>query len=94
MSDLVRALLDAADDGDLAEFADRLRPFLLVPNTAPAEDGWLDTRHAADYLGMSVGQLHKATAAREIVFAQGAPGGKCWFRRSDLDDWRRGNWKN
>lgn len=52
--------------------------------------GWLDTRAAAEYAGCTVGALHKATAAREVRFEQSSTGGKCWFRREWLDDWRAG----
>ncbi len=34
--------------------------------------------------------LHKAMAAREIQFEQDVPGGKAWFKRADIDAWRRG----
>jgi excisionase family DNA binding protein len=62
----------------------------LVPSAvAPAEDGWLDTKGAAAYLGISATALHKVTAARTIRFEQDCPGGKCWFKRADLDEWRR-----
>jgi hypothetical protein len=53
------------------------------------EDGWLDTRRAADYLGLSVHALHKLTAARAVPFEQEGPGCRCWFKRSDLDAWVR-----
>jgi hypothetical protein len=43
-----------------------------------------------DYLGVSLAALHKHTAARTIPFEQDAPGCKLWFRRDELDAWRRG----
>ena len=73
-----------------------LAPLLaeIVPgfgaDPTPADDGWLDTKRAAAYLGVTPNALHKATAARTLRFEQDAPGGKCWFRREDLDAWRRG----
>jgi hypothetical protein len=40
---------------------------------------------------MSANALHKLTAARSIPFAQpGGPNGRCYFKREDLDQWRRG----
>jgi excisionase family DNA binding protein len=87
VSDLARALLDELDDDDLAELARRLAPHLPQPE-APAEDGWLDTRGAAAYLRVSVSRLHKLTAARAIPMHQDTPGGRCKFRRSELDRWR------
>jgi excisionase family DNA binding protein len=53
-------------------------------------DAWLGTKGAAEYLGISTNALHKHTSARTIRFHQDVPGGKCWFRRSELDAWRAG----
>jgi excisionase family DNA binding protein len=53
------------------------------------QDGWLRTKEAAAYLGMSTKSLHKLTAANAVPFAQEAPGYALWFRRSELDKWRR-----
>jgi excisionase family DNA binding protein len=50
---------------------------------------WLDTAGAAEYLGMPKTTLHKLTAARGIPFEQEGPGCKLYFKRSDLDTWRR-----
>jgi excisionase family DNA binding protein len=52
------------------------------------EDRWMTTSQAAGYLGISVGSLHKLTAAREVPFSQDRPGGRCYFKRSELDAWR------
>jgi hypothetical protein len=52
-------------------------------------DAWLDTNAAADYLGITPNAVHKASAARNIPCHQRIRGGKLWFRRSELDDWRR-----
>ena len=49
--------------------------------------GWMDSAEAARYIGRSISSLHKLTAARRIPFSQDGPGAKCFFRRSDLDDW-------
>lgn len=54
------------------------------------EDRWMGTSEAAAYLGMSANALHKLTAARAVPFEQEMVGGKCWFLRSELDTWRRG----
>jgi excisionase family DNA binding protein len=89
MSALGRALLDELSPDDLAELARRLAPYLPAP--APAEDGWLSTREAADYAGCSVDALHRAMAAREVRFEQSCAGGKAWFKRADVDAWRRRN---
>jgi Helix-turn-helix domain len=87
---LGRAILDELDDETLAELAHRLAPHLPAA-PAPAQDGWLSTRQAAEYAGCTVASLHRAMAAHEVEFAQSTPGGKAWFRRSDIDTWRRGH---
>jgi excisionase family DNA binding protein len=80
------------DDDDLDQLAELLLPRLAgrVTSTAGQPDGWLDSTQAAAYLGISRTALHKATAARSVPFEQDGPGCKCWFKRSDLDAWRRG----
>ena len=40
---------------------------------------------------MTPNALHKLTGPGAIPFAQDTPGGKCWFLRSELDAWRRGD---
>jgi excisionase family DNA binding protein len=54
------------------------------------ENEWLDSRHAADYLGVHRDTLRKLAAERAIPSEQDGPGCKLYFRRSDLDAWRRG----
>lgn len=71
-----------------AELAAVLGPH-LQQQEQPA-DRWMDSRKAADYLGLTVAALHRYTAARTIPFSQDTSGGKCWFNRAELDDWRRG----
>jgi excisionase family DNA binding protein len=79
----------ARDDAALAaEFAAILRPHLQPEQ--PAVSGWMTSREAAAYLGLTLAALHRLTAARAVPFEQDAPGGKCWFNRADLDAWRRG----
>lgn len=89
MSDLGSALIAQLDEDALAELATRLAPFLRRPDSAD-DGGWLCTREAAEYLGITANALHKLTAARAIPFEQEGPNAKCWFRRSELDAWRRG----
>lgn len=58
------------------------------------DEGWISTRKAAAHLDMSTNALYKLTSARSLPFQQDRPGARCWFRRSDLDAWRRGeDWK-
>jgi excisionase family DNA binding protein len=58
---------------------------------APRRDGsdeWLDTRRAAEYLGIHRDSLRRLAAERSIPTEQAGAGCKLYFRRSDLDDWR------
>jgi excisionase family DNA binding protein len=67
--------------------ADRVAARLLAHGGgAGRESGWLTTREAAEYLGITVNALHRLTADRRVPFSQERPGAKCWFRRSDLDE--------
>ena len=90
MSPLAQALLAELTQDDLAELARRLAPFLPPP--APVADGWLDTKQAAAYLGLTVKALHHRTAAGDIPCHRDSDekGSKLWFARSELDQWRRG----
>ena len=82
---------DLSDD-DLARLADRVATEVIA--RLGERDGdriaWLDARDAAKYAGCSIHSLHKATAAREVRFAQSAEGAKYWFKATWLDDWREG----
>jgi len=91
---LARAFLAELDSDALAELAERLAPLLAERlRTEPVDDDrrWLSTREAAAYLGIPTSSPHKLTAAREIPFQQDGPGCRCWFRRDELDRWRRGD---
>jgi Helix-turn-helix domain len=68
----------------------RLREALGELEPPAREDAWMDTKAAAAYLGMKPNALHKLMSARAIPSEQHLPGGKHWFKRSDLDAWRRG----
>ncbi len=61
----------------------------LLADHAAMLDKWIGTREAADYLGLSVDEVHRLVAARRIPFQRDAPGHKCHFKRSELDEWRR-----
>jgi hypothetical protein len=87
-SPLARAILDALRSDPAA--CDELRTLLNIEpqQPAPRDDGWLDTKRAAEYLGITTSGLHKLTAGRLIPFEQDGPGCRCWFKRSELDAWR------
>jgi excisionase family DNA binding protein len=87
VTELARALVASLDEDDLAELAERLEPFLNRPD--PGDGEWLDTKRAAAYLGLSRHALYRLTSEQRILFSQERPGGKCWFRRSELDAWRK-----
>lgn len=76
-------VLDALADAVAARVVERLREHVAADG-----DGWMTTREAANYLGISVHSLHKLTAAREIPFEQNGEGARCYFKRADLDAWR------
>ena len=76
-----------ADLADLvaAKVIDRLA---RLENAAP--DEWLDTRSASEYLGIHRDSVRRLAAERAIPAEQAGAGCKLFFRRSDLDAWRRG----
>jgi excisionase family DNA binding protein len=80
-----------SDPTALEALADRLAPLIAARQPTRAEDGWIDTRTAAEYLGLTRTSLHRLTAERAVPFEQDGPGAKCWFKRSELDAWRRVN---
>lgn len=89
MSALARALLADLGPDDLRELAAALAPYLPAPHPR-VDGGWIDSRRAAEHLGVSRDALKRLTAARAIPFQQERPGARCWFRRTDLDAWRMG----
>jgi excisionase family DNA binding protein len=90
-TELATLVVDAArSDATLAaDLAAVLSPH-LQRHEQPCAAGWMTSREAATYLGLTLPALHRLTAARAVPFEQDAPGGKCWFNRADLDAWRRG----
>lgn len=61
----------------------------LLPDSA--DDLWLDSRGAAVYLAVPLSTVRAWTARGELPGYQDAPGGNYYFKRSDLDEWRRSN---
>jgi hypothetical protein len=84
------AAVIAGDEGGLRRLAELLAPYLPQPTATADGDRWMSSREAAEYAGTTRHALHKAMAAREVHFEQDVPGGKAWFRRADIDAWRRG----
>jgi excisionase family DNA binding protein len=75
----------------VAQLADLVAAKVAARLAAPqpeAVDEWLDTRDAAAYLGIHRDSVRRLAAERAIPSEQAA-GCKLFFRRSDLDAWRR-----
>jgi hypothetical protein len=87
-SPLARAMIEALNSDPAARA--ELRALLRIESQPPTPrlDGWLDTKGAAEYLGLTANGMHKLTASRMVPFEQEGPGCRCWFRRSELDAWR------
>ena len=83
------AAVIAGDECGLRRLAELPAPHLPSP-TVPEPDRWLTTREAAEYAGTTTNSLHRAMAARDVHFEQDVPGGRAWFKRADIDAWRRG----
>ena len=83
-SALIGQLIDQLADRVALVLAERLNA------DERASDDWLDCRHAAEYLGVHRDTLRKLAAERAIPSEQDGPGCKLYFRRGDLDAWRRG----
>lgn len=82
-STLTVSLDDATLDRLAAEVA--VKVAALIPDDP---DPWLSSAEAADHLAMTVNALHKLTAADAIRYSQNSHGGKLYFRRSWLNDYR------
>lgn len=85
------SMLDAVIDQLAERVVERL---VALSDGCPAagdhgQDEWLDSRHAADYLGIHRDTLRKLSAERAIPSEQDGSNCKLYFRRSDLDAWRR-----
>ena len=89
--------LGATSDGDavlnqlLVQLADLMADRVAAQLVAPARqraDEWLDTRRAAEYLGIGRHSVRRLAVERAIPTEQAGVGCKLYFRRSDLDEWR------
>lgn len=79
-------------DALIAEVADRVAAAVVAQIGTASSDAlpeWLDSRRAAEYLGVHRDTLRKLAAERAIPAEQDGPGCKLFFRRADLDEWRR-----
>lgn len=79
-------------DAVIEDLAERVAAAVISQLAATEEQElpeWLDSRRAADYLGVHRDTLRKLAAERAIPAHQDGRGCKLFFRRSDLDEWRR-----
>lgn len=85
------SLLDALIDEIAERVAERLAAAAGPSDASERDSGdeWLDSRHAAAYLGVHRDTLRKLAAERTIPSEQDGPNCKLYFRRSALDSWRR-----
>jgi len=96
MTALARALLDALDDDDLVELAERLAP-LLPPRRAPAkpletQEAMLTCAQAAQQAGTHVETIRRAV--RSGALRAGMAGRSPRIAPADLDAWLRGSGRN
>ncbi len=87
--DVKSSLLDALLDQIADRVAARLAVCVDQQGSDSADDEWFDSRHAAEYLGVHRDTLRRLAAERAIPTEQDGPNCKLYFRRSDLDAWRR-----
>jgi excisionase family DNA binding protein len=82
----------AVIDGLITQLADRVAAMVVeqLSGTDERANEWLDSRHAAEYLGVHRDTLRKLASERSIPSDQDGPNCKLYFRRSDLDAWRHG----
>ena len=75
----------------LGRLADLVAERLLESSDACTRDAdeWMDARRAAAHLGIHRDTLRKLAAQRAIPVHQDGPRCKLYFRRDELDDWRR-----
>jgi hypothetical protein len=87
-SPVLSVRLDSETIDDLAEGV-AVKVSELLPDRQ--ENRWLDSAEAADHLCIPLSQLRKLSAAGLIPAYQDTPGGRLYFLRSELDEWRRSN---
>ena len=82
-------LLDLLVDQLATRVANRIVSQLAESSRTPA-DQWLDSSAAAEYLGISRHSVRRLAAEGSLPTEQAGANCKLYFRRSDLDSWRRG----
>jgi predicted DNA-binding transcriptional regulator AlpA len=78
------------DDATIESLAERVAESVITKLRDEGEsDRWLDSREAADHLGISRDAIHKLHAAGVLPSSQEKAGAKLYFKRSELDRWRQ-----
>jgi excisionase family DNA binding protein len=87
---------NAGDTALIDQLLTRLADLVVDRLTARSEagmespqDDWMDARAAASYLGIHRDTLRKLAAERSVPVHQDGPGCKLYFRRDEIDEWRR-----
>jgi excisionase family DNA binding protein len=81
-------VLDLVLDELATRVADQIAARLGAAEDDPG-DSWLDSRNAADYLGISRTTVRRLAAEGSLDTEQAGTNCKLYFRRSELDRWRR-----
>ena len=78
------------DPEDLERLADLVAERIMerIDVVDATVHGWMTSAQAAEYMALTGAALDKLCATTDVPFAQDAPGGKRWFKRSALDAWR------
>lgn len=78
------------DDRDVERIAAKVAALIVdqLRTASRSGDRWLDSREAADHLGLSLHALRHLVARRAVPFVQDRPGAKVFFKVSELDAWR------
>ena len=82
------SLIDALVDRLADRLASAVLAHLKVGRTDEGDES-LDSREVAEYLGLDRDTLRRLAAARAIPSEQDGRGCKLFFRRLELDEWRR-----
>jgi excisionase family DNA binding protein len=83
---------DGVLDALISQIAEQIAAVVVAQLAAARpddQDEWLDSRRAAEYLGVHRDTLRKLAAERSIPAEQDGRGCKLFFRRVDLNEWRR-----
>lgn len=81
-------VLDLVLDELATRVADQIVARLSAAETG-SSDPWLDSRSAADYLRVSRSTIRRLAAEGSLNTEQAGVNCKLYFRRSELDRWRR-----